>query len=149
MKMSPRVVGLLFLLPAFSCKQPIEVDTSSAAFIPKEIAVEELKELLPTAEVVRCSLPKIILGAKEIKSWTVTDKELTFETEGREPFRLKFADITALKLNRLNMYYEVRAFTSLEPRTWKEHFRLNWKVESPARRTLELIESLRKKSAPE
>lgn len=136
------VVAAAAMLTA-SCKKPLEYDSSGAQFIPTDLAVGELKELLPTSVSVRCSEPKVTAVTSKVTGWVVEADHLEFEVEEQGRCRLEFADITKLGLNRLNIFYEVRVHTTYEAREWKEHFRFSWKEEAPARRAVELLEALR------
>ena len=55
--MKLRWAPVLLLLTA-SCRQPIVVDTSAAKLIPRDVAIDRLKEALATADVAVCSAPK-------------------------------------------------------------------------------------------
>ncbi|MFN3486762.1 MAG: hypothetical protein ACK44W_14945, partial [Planctomycetota bacterium] len=62
------------LLAALGCRKRelVRVDTSEAADIPREVAVDKLRELLPTADQVVCTLPSERLRQSEIKEWTIS-----------------------------------------------------------------------------
>ena len=111
------------LLGVLGCRQQLLVDTSESAYIPRDVALDGLKELLATSD-----------GAPAIN---VDDDGL------RLPDRqIAFKDIRATRLDKVALYYQVRLFTSEEP----DVLRLNWIHEAPARRALELLDALRGKS---
>lgn len=133
------------LLLAVSCRLPIPVDTSQAKFIPREVALDELKGLLPTAERVGCSLPRGSFARTDVREWKIEDGGVEFKVEGREPFRFTFAEISSTRLDQLQLLYQVRVFAPAQPNVRKELFHFDWKEETPARRAIELLDALRHK----
>jgi len=55
--MTRRLAPLLLLL-AVACRQQLLVDTSEARFIPRDVALDGLKEVLPTADGVERTQPR-------------------------------------------------------------------------------------------
>ncbi len=139
----PRGLAVLVLALAFACRQPMKADTSAARLIPREMAVEKLREVLPTAEVLGCTLPKGTFAAADIREWKVDDRGVEFRAAGRDPFRFAHADVTATRLDRLGAYCQVRVYTSAQPDPKKDHFHFNFRFEESARRALELLDALR------
>jgi hypothetical protein len=135
-----------FLLLAASCRQQILIDTSEARFIPRDVALDDLKDLLATADVAECTLPKRCLRRDEIKEWVVDDDGLEARAEGKPPIRVDLKDVTSTRLDKIALYYQVRLFTPGQPNPKKDYVHFNWTSEGPARRTLELLESLCRKS---
>ena len=141
-----RIALVLLALAPASCRQPMVVDTSGAELIPAEVAVARLGELLPTVNVVGCSVPRAIYNGTEIKEWKVDPKGVEFRAEGREPFRFAYAEITSARLDQLGgTDFQLRIFTAAQENPKKDHFHFNWKDEAKARRAFELIEALRRK----
>lgn len=141
-----RIALVLLALAAPCCRQPMVVDTSGAEMIPAEVAVAKLRELLPTVDVVGCTVPRAIYTGAEVSVWKVDGKGVEFQAAGKEPLRLAYADITGARLDRLGgTDYQVRIFTPAQENPKKDHFHFNWKDEAKARRALELIEALRRK----
>jgi len=136
---------VMFLALSAGCRQPVPVDTSQAQFIPVPVAVENLRELLLTAEVVGCTVPKAIFEQKEIKEWKVDAAAIEFQVEGRPPFRVGYPDITATRVDRILGGYQVRLFTAAQTDPKKDHVHFNLRDETRARRTIELIDALRLK----
>jgi hypothetical protein len=116
------------LLAALGCRQQMLVDTSESAFIPRDVALDGLKEVLLTAD-----------GAPPVD---VDDEALELRPPGRVPLRVAFKDLSATRLDKVALYYQVRLFTPERP----DILRLNWTSEAPARRALELIDALRGKT---
>lgn len=113
----------LALLGLLACRQQLLVNTSESAYIPRDVALDGLKELLTTSD-----------GAPPI---AVDDEGL-----GLPDRRIAFKDISATRLDKVALYYQVRVFTPERP----DVLRLNWTKEAPARRALELLDALRGKS---
>lgn len=141
-----RLMLVLTAFAAASCRQPMVVDTSGAEMIPAEVAVAKLGELLPTVNVVGCSVPRAIYNGTEIQEWKVDGKGVEFRAGGKDPLRFMYAEITSARLDRLGgSDFQLRIFTPAQENPKKDHFHFNWKDEATARRALELIEALRRK----
>jgi hypothetical protein len=143
--MKARALALLAFLSVSACRQPMAVDTSGAKFIPAAVAIDNLKELLPTALVVGCTVPKGIFQQDEVKSWKVDAEAVEFQVEKQPVFRMVFSEITKSTAERLFGGYQVRLFSPAQPDARKEHFFFNFRDEAPARRAVELIDALRVK----
>ena len=137
--------ALILPLLAVSCRQPIPIDTSSAKLIPRDVAIDRLKEALATADLTACSAPRITLERAEIKEWKVDDLGLEARAEGKEPIRVAFKDVTATRLDKVNLFYQVRVFTEAQPNPKKDFVHFHWAAEAPARRALELLDALWRK----
>lgn len=137
--------ALLAVVLATSCRKPLVVDTSSAALIPRDVAIERLKEALAKAETAELSQPRHWLGQAEIKEWAVDDKGLEARAAGRASVGVAFRDVTATRLDRVALYYQVRIFTAAQPGPKKDYVHFNFQAEEPARRALELLDALWKK----
>lgn len=135
------VAGVLLMLTA-ACRQPISVDTSSSKFIPSDVAVERLKEVLATADTVGCTLPKHSLERSEIKEWKIDELGLEARAAGQVPIRVAFKDVTGVQLEQFNQIYLVRIFTPAQSNPRKDFVHFIWTSEKPARRALELIDAL-------
>ncbi len=135
----------ILLLLAASCRIPVAVDTSGAKFIPKDVAVDRLKEVLATADTTVCSVPKASFSRAEIREWKVDEQGLEARADGKEPIRVAFKDVTSTALDQLSWYYQVRIFSTAQPLSGKAFVHFNWKQEAQARRALELIDALWKK----
>ncbi|HXF83508.1 MAG TPA: hypothetical protein VNN19_12230 [bacterium] len=137
------------LLAAAGCRKRelVRVDTTEAKDIPREIAVDKLREVLPTAEQVICTLPSERLRPSEIKEWTISSASVQMRVSRGEPFVLPYGDITELRLEKVSdgRYWVVKVFTSIQTNPGKEHYQFVWKNEESARRALELFEALRQK----
>ena len=132
----------VLLLLAASCRIPLAVDTSGSKFIPREVAVERLKEVLATADAAICLEPKRTLSRAEIREWKVDDLGFEARADGKEPIRVAFKDVTATSIDQLNAYYQLKIFTTAPSKAGKDSVRLNWKLEASVRRALELIDAL-------
>jgi len=129
-----------------ACRQPVAVDTSSAKFIPRELAVEKLKEFLPTADTLGCTVPKSSIWAREeVKEWKVDDKGVEYVVPGKETARFAYADITSTRLDRVTAYWQVRIFTPAQTNPKKDHFHFSWRSEQSAKTVVELFEALTRK----
>jgi len=133
-------------LAAGGCRQPVVVDTSGAQFIPAAVALENLRALLPTADVVGCTVPKAIHEREEVNEWRVDAEAIELRVTGKAPLRLVFSEITSTRLERLMNSWQVRVLTPAQPDPKKDHFHfIWWRSEESARRAIELIDALRVK----
>lgn len=133
--------GVLLILTA-ACRQPIVVDTSGSKFIPRDVALERLREVLATADTISCTIPKHSLGRTEIKEWKIDDLGLEARADGQVPIRVAFKDVTGTRLEQFNQVYLVRIFTPAQPNARKDYMHFIWNSEKPARRALELLDAL-------
>jgi len=132
------------LLSLGACRQPIKVDPSGSQFIPREVALERLKEVLPTAESAVDMVGKVTAPAKDILKWTVDENGIGFEVAGKDPVRIEFSEITSTRLDLIGLVYQVRLFTPKQTQPKKDHIHFNWRSQPPARDAIELIEALRR-----
>lgn len=142
--MKMRRMSVLLLLAA-ACRQPMTVDTSASKLIPRDVAIERLKERLAEADVAEYTSPRHWLPKDEIKEWHVDDRGLEARAANRAPVGVLFKDVTATRLEKVNLFYQVRIFTAAQANTKKDFLHVNWATEEPARRALELLDALWKK----
>ncbi|HYF01450.1 MAG TPA: hypothetical protein VEJ18_21185 [Planctomycetota bacterium] len=140
-----RSLLLFLLLAAVSCRQPIAVDTSAAKLIPRDLAVEQLRDALAKADYAACTSPKTTLDRKEIREWAVDGDGLEARAEGKPPIRVAWKDVTATRLEKVALLYQMRIFTASRPGPQEDYVHVNWPKEAPARRALELVDALRQK----
>ena len=83
-----------------SCKthKPVAVPPGEAADIPREVAVQKLGELLPTAEYIYCSAPKESLKPGDITLWKVVSDSVQIEFGKGRKLQLNYADMLDIKL---------------------------------------------------
>lgn len=136
-----RGLAVWTVLAGASCTIP--VDTRGSAAIPTEIAVAQLRDLLPTAVYVGCTDPKVWYGKGAIQGWTLDLKGMEIRTSREEPFRLLWSDLRGLELVHVPLSYEVRVTMATPANPRKSLYRFNWDEEAPARRAVELLEALR------
>jgi len=135
--------AVVLLLPALS-SCAIAIDTSAAASIPAEIAVAQLRGLLPTVAYFSCLTPQVTVDQIDIEGWTVDEKGLEIRTKEREPFKISWSESRGAEAVKIPLLrYEVRLFVADGDKPRKEHFHFNWKDEEPARKAAELLEALR------
>ena len=140
------VLALLALLaPACKSHKPITVDTSEAGEIPREVALQKLRDLLPTAEYLYCTAPKETLKAAEVKTYAVRNDMIEIEFSKGRTLQLAYAAITEVNLELKGKYYTARVFSSAQPEAGREHFGFQWKQEERARQAVELLTALKKK----
>ena len=146
-----RVPALLLLIlvaataPACKSRKAVPVDTSEAGDIPREVALQKLRELLPTAEYVYCHAPKTSLKGTEIRTFSVRNDGIEIDYGKGKALQFSYAEITAVNLELVGKYYTARVFTSVQPEPTKEHFGFQWRQEDAAKRAVELLASLKKK----
>jgi hypothetical protein len=128
------------LTPGCKKTTPRPVDTSQAPDIPRSVAVEKLRELLPTCESMYCAAPSETLKPSEVREWSVGDSELWFKDKG-DTYRLVYAEITGVRLDgKGTKYFYAKVFTN---RPTKEHMYFRWLTEEPAQQAVELLEAVR------
>lgn len=135
-------VAILAVSAACRKPKPKEVDVSEAGDIPREIAIQKLRELLPTAEEVVCSKPKDSLKKSEIASWTIGEESFEIVRVKGEPLGLRYAEVTKVDMAQVGRAFMARLFTA--PQT-ADHYRFVWRAEETAKRVVELFEALRQK----
>jgi hypothetical protein len=140
-------LALSALAPACKRKQQIAVDTSEAKDIPREVALQKLQELLPTAVTVSSTVPKDTYKASEVKEWRVGN--LGFEavpaSAKDQTLSVAYAEITSLRLDQSGKYYLAKIFSTRQPDKGKEHLVVTWTTQETAKQVVELLESLRQK----
>jgi hypothetical protein len=137
------VLGTLAAL-APACRKKEELNVTKEE-IPREIAVGNLRTLLPTCAQVYCSLPKDTLNPNEIKEWVVGNDGFEIRPTKAKPIALNYADITQTRLEKSGSKFYVRLYTTVQRDPNKEHFSFLWASEESARSADQLFESLRKK----
>jgi hypothetical protein len=150
MRIASIVRLLLALTPslgAASCPsrtEPLQSDTSHAKLIPAEVAVANLREVLPTTEVV-CVCPSGEQHAKaRIRGWEIDGHSIGVRLRGADPLRWDYSEIGSLRLERSGRYFQVRVFDA----TGRGLVHFAWQFETTARQVLELLEALRQKRRP-
>ena len=139
------LVLLAALAPACKSRKPVPVDPTEVGDIPREFALQKLRELLPTSEYVYCTVPKDSLKPNEIKAWNVRSEVIQIDLGKPKPLELYYADITQVKLELVGKYYTARVFTTVQPDKEKDHFQFLWRQENPAKSVVELLTSLKGK----
>jgi hypothetical protein len=137
------LVLLAALAPACKSRKPVPVDTSEAGDIPREVALQKLRDLLPTAEYVYCTAPKETLKGSEVRSLTVQASLLEVHHGKGKTLTLTYVDITGVNLELIGKYYTARVYTTANPD--RELFGFQWRQEDPAKRAVELLASLKKR----
>jgi hypothetical protein len=144
------VVAILAVL-APACKHKEQVSTekekTEGKDIPREIAVGNLKLLLPRCTEVVCTLPKETLKASEIQLWNVGNDgfEVRPVKVRTQPLMLNYADITGTALEKVGKVVHVKLYSSVQRDGAKEHFYFVMASEEDGRNAIQLFEALRKK----
>jgi hypothetical protein len=134
---------LAVVAPACKSHKPVPVDTSEAGEIPREVAVQKLRELLPTAEYVYCTAPKETVKGSDVRSWIVQSSMFELDHGRGKRLSMAYSDIAAVNLELIGKLYTARLFSTANPD--KELFGFQWRQEDPAKRAVELLSSLKKK----
>ena len=137
------LVLLAALAPACKSHRPVPVDTTEAGEIPREVAVQKLRELLPTAEYLYCTAPKETLKGSDVRTLSVQNSLLEVHHGRGKVLSLTYADISSVNLEQVGKYYTARVFVASNPD--RELFGFQWRQEDPAKRAVELLASLKKK----
>ena len=133
------------LLVAAACRQPLPVDTSASRFIPRDVAIDRLKELLASADSIERTVPRAWFKGDEVTEWIVNDERLEARGGTKPAVGVAFKDVTATRLERVNLFYQLRIFTPAQTNPKKDFLHVNWTQEEPARRALELVDALWRK----
>lgn len=113
--------------------------------IPREIAVGNLRTLLPTATEVYCTLPKDTLKQSEIKEWVVGNDGFEIRPTKAKPIALNYADITQAKVEKSGSRFYAKLYTTVQKDPAKEHFYFLWTVEERAKEAVQFFDVVRKK----
>lgn len=140
---------LMCVLAVAACRKREErvVSKEAAPDIPREVALQKLGELLPTAESVYCTNPKENYKASEVKQWGVLADGLRIVPlkEKDATFAIAYADISNVRLDKVGKYFQVRLFSPRQTDPTKDLLSFYWRTEEHPARVVELIEALRLK----
>lgn len=144
------VVVLMLGLAVTSCRrrETIEVpEKQVASDIPRALAVEDLRKLLPTAEYVASTLPKETYRASAVKTWEVGEKEIRIvPVKEKDPvLAAAYGDMTEVKLEKVGRYFYARVFSKAQPEPGKDLINFQWRSQEPAQQVVQLIEAMRVK----
>lgn len=139
--------SMALVVALVSCKshKPVAVQPGEAADIPREVAIQKLGELLPTAEYVYCSAPKESLKPSEITLWKVVGDSVQIEYGKGRKLQMNYADMVDVKLELAGRYYTVKVYTTVQVDRARDHFQFLWKAEDKAKPVTELLLSLKRK----
>src|SRR5437868_64794 len=96
---------LALTAPACKSRKPVPVDTSEAGDIPREVALQKLRDLLPTAEYVYCTAPKDTLKASEIRAFAVRGDAMEIDYGRGKTLLMTYGTITGVNLELVGKYY--------------------------------------------
>ena len=134
------------LAPACRNTQTVEVDTSQAQDIPRELAIEKLQTVLPTAYHFGLTDPSYRWRAHKIEKWVVDAEGFEVHPYDVQRYRLEFSSIISTRLDEDSKYSYVRLVTTEakgETPDINTYFR--WRRDpASARQALELFEALRR-----
>ena len=139
---------LLFAILAPGCRETrrIDVDTSQEQDIPRELAIEKLSEVLPTAYHFGMTDPDLRWRTNRIEDWIVDGKGFEVHPVDVEGYRLPFSSIISTRLEERGKYSTITLVTQEATETEAEaHTYFRWrKNPDGARKALELFEALRR-----
>ena len=135
------------LAPACRRTQQVEVDTSQAQDTPRELAIEKLREVIPTAYQFGLTDPKYRWKLTRIEKWVVDAKGFEAHPVDVQAYRLDYASILSTRLEEGTKYSDVRLVTRAgTEETPEASTYFTWRRDpDAARRALELFEALRGK----
>lgn len=141
------LLSLVLLATLASCKtkKPVVLDKEATADLPRESAIQKLRDILPTTDYVYCTAPKWSLKQSEITTWTVENDAIGIDHGKGNKLRLAFADITDVKVDASGRYFYVKVFTVVQTDRDRDHFQFLFKIEERAKQVAELLLSLKKK----
>lgn len=137
--------ALVIALVSCKTKKPVAIDVKETAELPRESAVQKLRELLPTTEYVYCYAPKWSLKPSEISTWTVENDAIGIDHGKGNKLRLAFGDITDVKVDQSGKYFYVRVYSVVQTDAARSHFEFLFRIEDRAKQVAELLLSLKKK----
>lgn len=145
-----RLGVLVLAILAAGCRrrEVIEVpEKQVASDIPRALAVEDLRKLLPTADYVAGTKPKETYKASEVKAVEVGDKELrVLPVKEKYPvLSVAYGEMTEVKLEKVGRYYYARIFSTAQPEKGKDLLNFQWRNQEPAQQVVQLLEALRVK----
>ena len=144
---SMTLFSISLVLALVSCKshKPVAVPPGDAGEIPREVAVQKLGELLPTAEYLYCSAPKESLKPAEISLWKVVSDSVQIEYGKGRKLQLNFSDMVDVRMELAGKYSVVKVYTTVQVDRNKDHFQFLWKAQDRAKQVTELLLSLKKR----
>jgi hypothetical protein len=139
------VVVAAALLAAGCKRKAVPTDTSQASDIPKEVAVQHLKDLLPKAIQVLCTEPKDSLKPDEIRGYNVSLDGVEVVRGKERPLILLYRDIRLVQAATAGTKASAcRIFTVRGRDSDKPHFEFLFLTIQQAQQMTELITALRK-----
>lgn len=127
-----------------ACKHKEEVPVPKED-VPREIAIDKLRQLLPQCMEIYCTFPKESLKQTEIRSWHIGTDGFELRPQKAKPLLLNYSDITGTKEEKSGAKFYVKLYTSVQKDPNKEHFTFVWAREEDGTGAVQLFESLRKK----
>lgn len=139
------LLGLLALGAACRKREELKVGREEAGDIPREVALQKLRDLLPTAESAACTAPKEYYKAAEVREWSVGPEVLRIvPLREKDPvFAVAYAELRQIRLDRLGKTFQVRLFAPAQADPAKDFLTFTWKSEEAAKQVVELLEALR------
>ncbi len=138
-------VALVVALVSCKSHKPVPLDKSEAADLPQAATLQKLREMLPTAEYVRCTAPSHGLKPTEISTWTVENDGITIEHGKGNVLRLAFADITDVRLESSGKDNYVKVFTTVQTERDRPHFEFRFRIQERAKEVGELLLAMKKR----
>lgn len=140
------LVVLAAALLTASCKRKaVPTDTSQASDIPKEVAVQHLKDLLPKSTTVYCTEPKDSLKPDEIRGYNVSLDGVEVVRGKERPLIFLYRDIRLVQAATAGSKGAAcRIFTVRGRDSDKPHFEFLFLSLQQAQQMTELVTALRK-----
>lgn len=144
MRKSLFALACLALLAA-SCrkKQVLEKPPEGANAIPREVALSELRAVLPTAEAIYCTLPKDSWKPSEIKEWVIEADHVELRFRKGDPLRFAYSELTKIMTGKDKSFFYAFLYTEAQKDPNREHFSFGWRNHETAKQAVELFEALR------
>ena len=141
---------LLLAVLAAGCRRREVIDVPDkqvASDIPRALAMEDLRKLLPTADYVAGTNPKETYKASEVKTVEVGEQEIrVLPVKEKYPvLAAAYAQMTEVKLEKVGRYYYARIFSTAQPDKGKDLLNFQWRNQEPAQQVVQLLEALRVK----
>jgi len=145
MRTRPLVAVVALILCVTACRKKEIMPPPPQEDIPREIAVNNLKTLLPTSLEVYCTLPKDTLKPSEIREWVVGNDGFEIRPTKAKVIAINYADILQTRLEKSGSKFYVKLFTTVQREPNREHVTFVWSTEDSAKTADQIFTSLRKK----
>ena len=145
MRTRPMIAVVAVLLSVMACRKKEIIPAPPPEDIPREVAVNNLKLLLPSSLEVHCTIPKETLKSTDIQEWVVGNDGFDIRTKKGKSIALTYTDIQSTRLEKSGGKFHLKLFTSVQKEANREHFTFIWATEDNANTADQIFTALMKK----